>query len=184
MFDENKKNFFVHQPVEEEADAHAFQCVFKYCADNNLDDDKTACVCVGAALIFWVMAFHERLLTLHELGSENAEEYFSYDPILRNMLLSGGHPSPLTRLTMMLHHQQFVDHPAKGFLENQDRAMTKMFNTLWESISPNLGNIEEALKGLPILDINSAEIFNNTMSIGTKDYTPEHFSNILLFLKR
>ena len=182
LVQKNKNNFCVHQPIEEEADAHAFHCVFKYCKDNNLDDKRTDCVLLGAAFVFLIMELHRRFATVNELGWRNAEVYFSHNPFLMNILFAEEHPFPLTRIVMLM--RGFKNEYGVALFSKLDDKLSQVFELIWNHISSNLDKIEKHLRTSNILNIDMNEIFQDIEGFGFNDFSPTYYAHIKQFVKK
>jgi len=171
-------NFCIHQPLEEEADAHGLQCVINYCVDNKLDDQRTICVVIGAIATFVVMEIYERVCTIKSLGSKLSNEYFSINPFIRNYLFREEHPSPITRLFMLLQHEQFQNHPWMENLFTLNDGLTQLISLISIEISEKSSELEEFLKpwSLPDLDIN--ELFHHQLNLGANDLSQKYLEKI------
>lgn len=172
------KSFCVHQPIEEEADAHGFQCVIKYCLDNQLDDQKALCVLTGAVATFIIMEIMECFSVIHGLGFKEAEKFLTLDPILRNILFREEHPTPVTRLYMALQHEQFQDNPITETLLALNHGLTQFCNNLYQVILVNSQGIEKILKSSDLLNIDYDELLNGHLCLGADDFSRRYLSKI------
>lgn len=172
------KSFCFYQPIEEEADAHGFQCVIKYCADNQLDDQKALCVLIGAIATFVIMEILEYFSVIYGLGSKEAEKFFTLDPIFRNILFRDEHPTPVTRLFMALQHEQFQNSPIVEILLTLDHDLAHFCNTIRPIILGNSQKVEEILKSSDLLNIDFDELFSGQLCLGANDLSRKYLSKI------
>ncbi len=175
----DNRNFCIHQPIEEEADAHGFHCISKYCADNDLDDQKSLCVYIGAIATFTVMEIYDCLSVIHHSGSKLAKVYYSTHPVLRNILFRGEHPSPLTRLSMLLLHENFKDSPITKILMGIDKEMKAIATQIRKFILENSTKVEDILKSSEMLNMDIDKIFQKQSCLGSSDLSNEFISEFL-----
>lgn len=180
--DSNYVNYHINQPLEEEADAHALQCVLKYCNDNNLDDQRSLCVILGAIATFVVMVIHEHFHTIRDFGSANAKQYLSLNPFVRNFFFMGEHPSPITRLEMALKHEQFKDSPIIQQLLIMNDQLVSLCDQITNVISHSATEIEEFMSSSEILRIDPANLFGEHLALGASDLSLGHHAKVKKFL--
>lgn len=181
----NFYNFCVNQPLEEEADAHGLGCVLKYCSDNNLDDEKSACVLIGAIAVFVVMDIHENLSTIHNFGKNDAKEYLALNPMVRNMVFMGEHPTPISRLELALRHKQFYNNPALEHFSEMNEGLVHFCNGLSKEIFNNAQLVESFLSSSALLDSDLSHIFDGYNTLGSADFSSLHIQRIKTnFLKK
>ncbi|MGH1439772.1 MAG: hypothetical protein ACRBBR_06650 [Cellvibrionaceae bacterium] len=178
MADSNYENFHISQPLEEEADTHGLQCVLKYCADNDLDDQRTTCVIVGAIATFIVMSIHEQFSCIHDFGVDSAKQYLEIDPLIRNMFFVGEHPAPVTRLEMALKHEHLKDSGAHQFLSNMNGVLVNICDAISKHILNNASPIEQFLSSSEVLNADASEIFKDCLTLGLQDLSAKHHSRI------
>lgn len=175
------KNFHVDQPIEEEADANGLLCVLKYCTDNELDDQRTLSVMIGAISVFIIMEINEHLSLIRTMGKNNAKEYLNVSPIVRNMFFGGEHPAPTTRLEMALRQFQKINLVDNSFFEGLE-IMSHQLNVLCNSISQHIlampKSIETYLGSSEMLNNDLSQIFNNHMCLGAQDLSSKHHTKI------
>ncbi|MGH1439771.1 MAG: hypothetical protein ACRBBR_06645 [Cellvibrionaceae bacterium] len=174
----NYENFHINQPLEEEADAHGLQCVLKYCADNDLDSQKTTCVLIGAVATFVVMSIHEQFSAINDFGKESATQYLKINPFVRNMFFSGEHPAPITRLEMALQHGQFQNSSMKKNLLAMNSEIVRLCRSISDHILGNASNIEEFLSSSEMLDSDIRQIFSDHVALGANDLSASHHPRI------
>ncbi len=172
------RNFCVYQPIEEEADSHGLHCVAKYCADNNLDEQRTICTFAGAISVFIVMEIHEHLTMFHSLGSRGVKEYLDIYPLVRNMLFRGEHPTPITRLTMALNHEQYIDSPMTNILHNMNENIIKVCESISSILLKSSDELEQHLKSSEMLNVDLTSIFSEQSSLGAADISGVYLSQI------
>lgn len=176
-FSARNAHFCVHQPIEEEADAHGLLCVFKYCEDNRLDDQRTVCVLTGALAAFLVMEIHECFTTVHALGAGPAQEFLTLNPFVRNMLFREEHPVPITRLSMALNHDTFKDSPGLELLGQFNGELIQVWQALYQSIAANFTEMEKIVRSAEMLDVDMEALFAGHC-LGANDLSQAYFSKL------
>ena len=171
--DDNAVNYLLHQPLEEEADAHGIATALRYCEENELDERRATCVMVGAASTFILTHLQEHFEAIHAYGPADAREYIELHPLVRNKLIMGEHPTAISRFDMALRHHQFHNSPTIEALRELSQQVVNICERMSFLIYEHSDDIERHLAQAEHLQVDTSEIFDR-LCLGAKDIERRH----------
>lgn len=133
--------FSVEQPLEEQADALALGCVQSYIARNELDDEKAECVMMGVVGLFFLMELTERLLAYDRFQRAGLDQILKLPLPVRNVLVQGAHPAPLSRLSLASGSIFHGDDPHYAQLRESFDRIAQYYERIWNAIDPVLADV-------------------------------------------
>ena len=159
------------QPTETEADADALRCVKKYCQDNQLNEQDTQMVVLGALSAFAIMEYIERIALTVNGGPQHCETVRIMPYVARNIMSGSEHPCPLSRPYLAME-TEYWKNDASSFKENVQKLWKDMEFTvdwMWSIFSPQ---IHQSLvsSNMEIRSLqNRSELFDHYDAVGCFD---------------
>lgn len=155
--------FGTYQPLEEQADALALQCVIYYIHKNELNEHQAECVMLGLAGLFFMMEITERFLLFNSYNKEGMNKIIQLPWQIRNIAVQGHHPAPLMRLALATMCPPIKDNPAMEEIRAIFYNMDQMFEPLWHAIEPALPDIQDEVDLRGVFGVDRSEIFDGSI---------------------